>query len=226
MMKPKIRLYLLCSAVTPMMISLFGCASSTSLNLQSNPTGADVYVTSLDGANPKKIGTTPLLIPAEDAVKAANTIGPVMLEFRKDGFVPSKSMVTDLAPADITMTAELQRSSGLEDIEKLNKVIDRLFESQRLARVGRLEDAMKLTESIQKEAPELSALYEIQGGIYYLQKKPQQALDSYSTSIRYNPKNVEAVRMRNHLMSSLGINVGSKRAEPLKAAPATSEDKK
>ena len=193
---------------------LSACSSVTTLNLQTNPSGADVYIYSLDGANPKKLGVTPLLIPAEDALKVSNNIGPVVIEFRKDGFIASKSMVTDLAPADVTVSAELQRSTGLEDIEALNKVIDRLFESQRLVRAGRLDDAMKLIEAIQKDAPELSALYEIQGGIFYLQKKPEKALDSYQTSIRFNPKNVEAVRMRNYLMSSLGVNTNARTTLP------------
>ena len=101
--------------------------------------------------------------------------------------------------------------------------MDRIFEAQRLVRASRLDDALKLIEAVQKDAPELSAVYEIEGGIYYLQKKPQESLDSYQTSIRFNPKNMEAIRMRNYLSSKLGVTTSS--PPPLNnvetAAPAT-----
>ena len=186
---------------------LVGCSSVANLNLQSNPTASEVWIAPLDGTNPKRLGQTPLLIQSDEAQKIAGTSGAVVLEFRKDGYISSRAMVTDLFPSDITVTSQLQRSTGLENIETLNTVVDRLFEAQRLVRAGRLEDAMRLAEGVEKEAPELSAVYEIQGGIYYLQKKPQQSFDAYQTSIRFNPKNMEAIRMRNYLGSQLGKEV-------------------
>jgi tetratricopeptide (TPR) repeat protein len=192
-------------AFTSYLLAVAGCSSVASLNLQSNPVGAEVWVAPLDGSNPKKLGQTPLLIPSDEAQKVAGTTGAVVLEFRKDGYIPARSMVTDLVPADISITSQMQRSTGLENIETLNGVVDRLFEAQRLVRAGRLDDALKMADQVEKDAPELSAVYEIQGGIYYLQKKPKQSLDAYQSSIRFNPKNSEAIRMRNYLMAQLGI---------------------
>ena len=198
----------LASCLAVLALSLItACSTASSLSFQSNPNGAEVWVSPLDGTSPKKLGTAPVLIQSDEAQKTAGTSGPVMIEFRKDGYLSSKSIVTDLASSEISLTAQLQRSTGLENIESLNAVVDRLFEAQRLVRAGRLEDSLKLIESVQKDAPELSALYEIEGGIYYLQKKLQQALDAYQTSIRFNPKNMEAIRMRNYLVSQLGINL-------------------
>ena len=186
---------------------LAGCSSVASLNLHSNPGAAELWIAPLDGSTPKRLGITPLVISSDEAQKVADTTGAVILEFRKDGYLTSKAMVTDLSPSDISITAQLQRSTGLENIESLNLVVDRLFESQRLVRAGRLDDALKVADQIEKDAPELSAVYEIQGGIYYLQKKPKQSLDAYQTSIRFNPRNTEAIRMRNYLMAQLGLQV-------------------
>jgi len=121
-----------------------------SLTLQSNPGGAEIWVAPLDGTTPKKLGITPLSTGSDEAQKLAGTTGPIMVEFRKDGYLSSRSMVTDLVPADIAITAQLQRSSGLENIEALNGVVDRLFEAQRLVRAGRLDDALKLAITSRK----------------------------------------------------------------------------
>ena len=200
-----------------------GCSTVASLTLQSNPGGAEVWVAPLDGTTPKKLGQTPLATRSDEAQKVAGTTGPILIEFRKDGYLASRSMVTDLVPADITITAQLQRSTGLENVEALNLVVDRLFEAQRLVRAGRLDDALKLAGEVERDAPELSAVYEIQGGIFYLQKKPREALDAYQVSIRYNPKNAEAIRMRNYLMANMGLSPQDSQAVSPRGAKASSE---
>jgi len=213
------------SAIAAMLIAIFitACSSGSSLSFQSNPGGAEVWIAPMDGTNAKRLGQTPLLIQSDEAQKKAGASGPIIIEFRKDGYLSNKTMITDLYSSEISLTAQLTRSSGLENIESLNLEVDRLFEAQRLVRASRLDDALKLIEAVQKDAPELSAVYEIEGGIYYLQKKPQESLDSYQTSIRFNPKNMEAIRMRNYLSSKLGVTTSS--PPPLNnvetAAPAT-----
>jgi tetratricopeptide (TPR) repeat protein len=171
----------------------------------SSPSQAEVYVASLGDRKSKLVGETPIKMTAADLSKTYGGAGPVSLEFKKDGYTTVKTIITDLGAADLMINMELPPSSGLEDQVRLNSVIDSIFESQRLAKVGREDDALSKLRALEKEAPHLAATYELEGGIYYLQKKYRQALDAYTLASNYNPKNPQVVRMRNYLEISLGV---------------------
>jgi tetratricopeptide (TPR) repeat protein len=162
-------------------------------------------VAGLGDRKAKLIGETPLKLSSDELSEIYGGTGPVSLEFKKDGFSAVKTIITDIAASDLTLNMDLVPSSGLEDVIRLNSIMDSLFESQRLARVGRGEDALIRLKSVEKEAPHLAAIYEIEGGIYYLQKKYKNALDAYSLAASYNPKNPDVMRMRNYLQTALGV---------------------
>ena len=183
--------------------SLSGCASSR-LYLDSFPQAAEIYAVPRPGDPGTRIGATPLTIDAADVVKASGANGPLYIEFRKDRHTTARAFVTDLAAADLKITLNLPPESGLENQDRLNRLIDQVFESQRLALSGRFDEAIRRLKLIQSEVPQLAAAYEIEGGIYVLQKKLSEALDTYRTAARLNPSNPENIRMRNYLEASLG----------------------
>lgn len=175
------------------------------LNLQSNPPKAQVYAAPLGGGTPKLLGETPLTVPVPSVQRDYGGSGPVILEFRRNGYLSSKTIITDLSAGDITVNLELQATTGLEDAERLNSVVDSVFEGQRLARVGRADEALARLKQVESQAPQLAATYELEGGILYLQKKYREALDAYSLAVKFNPKAQESIRMRNMLEVALGV---------------------
>jgi hypothetical protein len=181
---------------------LAGCAS-TSINLTSTPTQSEVYVQPLGRGTPRKAGVTPLKASASELVPETGGAGPVWIELRKDGFNPVRTLVTDLSATDLTLAQELTPLSGLEDQDRMNVLIDRIFEAQRLAMIGRFPEALEQLKKVQGDAPQVAATYELEGGIYFLQKKFKESLDSYRTAAKYNPKNPETIRMRNLLEARL-----------------------
>ncbi len=88
----------------------------------------------------------------------------------------------------------------------LNKGLEDLFEAQRLARVGRLEDALKLLDDVGKGYPQLAAVHEMKGGIFYLQKDYKRALDEYKKTVSLNLDNVTAQQMIKRLESQLSAS--------------------
>lgn len=199
------------------LLGLGGASCSTStVHLQSSPEKADIYVTAMGSGAPQKVGETPLMITSSDLLKAHGGSGPVDVEFRKEGYAPGKAIITDVGGMDLSINFELLTlptvaASSKEDekdpekINKLNKMLDSLFESQRLAKAGRSEDALALLKEIEKGNPQLAAAYELEAGIYYLKKQYKQALDAYTLAARYNVKNLDSIRMRNMLEQSLGV---------------------
>lgn len=186
---------------------LAGCATSR-VSMDSTPTGAEVYVLPLGDGKPLMIGSTPLTARSAELLRQSGGAGPVMVEFRKRGYKPVKALITDLARLDLTLKMELPVSDGLEDLDQVNALIDSIFEAQRLALSGRFDDALALIKRAEKDAPQIAAAYEIEGGIYFLQKKLPEALDAYRVAAKYNPKNPETIRMRNLLETTLGIKAG------------------
>jgi len=187
-----------------LLLSMSACSTAT-LNFDSTPKKAQIYAVPL-GGNPKLIGETPLTIKGPDLATQYQGSGPFFLEFRKEGYVSSRTVVTDLSAIDLTVSVNLTPTNGLEDKDKLNSVISRLFEAQRLGRAGRYDDALTKLKELETEAPQLAAIYELEGGIYFLQRKYNDSLDAYSSAVRKDPNAVEALRMRDKIVKMNGAN--------------------
>ncbi len=185
-------------------LSLSACAS-TQVSLVSDPSGAKVYGKALGQGTEKYLGDTPLVIQANEIEVENDGSGPIILTFKKDGYYDFETLITELSAIDLQIQGELKRSSGLEDQNTLNKVVDDLFEAQRLAQVKRYDAALVKLQGIEKIAPRIAATYELQGGIFYIKRKYQEALDSFRTAVKYNPLNSESMRMINLIEKSFGI---------------------
>ena len=203
--------------------TLFTSCSTSSINIQSFPDGAEIYVKPVGKNEAKLIGKTPYSTSGSTLERENGTSGPVLIELRKEGFQTNQTLVTELQNVELSLNIPLstlqkqgpqtapgaQSASGtannLDDHEKLNGLLDLLFKSQHLARRGSYDEALNQAKSVQKEAPQLSAAYEIEGGIYYLQKKYKEALSAYTEAVKYNPKNIESLKMRTLLETALHI---------------------
>ena len=186
------------------LILVSGC-STGNISLQTSPAGANVVVATLGAEKSKLIGVTPLVLTPSELESHYGGQGPVQIEFKKDGYTPVKTFITDVGTGEILINLNLDPSAGLEEPDKLNKVIDAAFEAQRLAHVGKYDEALTKVSEIKKEAPQLAATYEIEGGIFYLQKKYKESMDSYNIASKYNPKNPDTTKMRALLQKMLKI---------------------
>jgi tetratricopeptide (TPR) repeat protein len=200
--KEFMRLFRQCILTLGLSALVVGCSTGM-ITLQSTPSGAKVYVASVGAEGSKLVGETPLSLKPAELETHYKGVGPVQIEIKKDGYLPSRTVITDVSGAELTVSLNLEPTTGLEDFEKLNSVVDMTFESQRLARVGKYDEALKKIVDIKKEAPQLAAVYELEGGIFYLQKKFRESLDSYKLAVKFNPKNPEAQKMRANLEAIL-----------------------
>ena len=196
---------------------MLGACATTTVNFRSSPQKARVTVKPLGTGASKDLGETPLVISASEIDKEFKGSGPIQVEFVKEGYKPLKMLVTELSALDLTLDVELQPASGLEDPASMNAQIERLFEAQRLAKIQRFPEALKLLEDVKKTAPQLSASYEIEAGVYFLQNKKTEALDSYRAAAQLNPKSNEAIRMRDMIEAELMRSSGGRLPASTKA---------
>lgn len=187
-----------------MIFFVASCGSkSTYITFESIPNGATVYVKPIDQLEYKDIGKTPLNFRADEIEKKYEGSGPIQVQYRKDGYQSKNVMITELSAVDLKVKMELMAESGLEDQRKLNWVVDSLFEVKRLVSAKRYDDAVELLKKVKAAVPQVSAVYELEGGIYFIQNKLHAALDSYTMSVRYNPKNMESIRMKEFVEKKL-----------------------
>ena len=184
----------------------FGACAGSRVTLESDPPGAEIFVSRPGQGEGRKIGQTPLTLSGAQLEKELGGALPVEIELRKPRFVEARTLIPEMASGELRISRKLRPETGFEDIVAINGMTDRLFEAQRLARNTRFEDALRILTELSKDSPQLAAVYELQGGIFFIQKKFKESLDSYSTAAKLNPKNGSVLQMRNLLETQLGVS--------------------
>jgi tetratricopeptide (TPR) repeat protein len=181
------------------LIVLTSCASNTTVSIKSNPEKAKIYVSDFNSDEKKYLGETPYSGTSKDIKTMTNGSGPVFLTLEKDGYFSQRIFVTELNAAEMAVNLSLKPERAIEESFSLDEVISGLFESQRLVKSKRYEEALSLLAKLEEKAPYISIIYELRGGVYFIQKNYTGALEAFSLALKYNPKNVEARRLKNAL---------------------------
>ena len=208
---------------------LWGCGSS-SIKIDSNPAGADVFVRPVGGGERRTVGKTP--IPRTEMKEfQKGAPGSMMVELEKEGFLQASILVTESGNTDIEISMQLKPAvdkAATADATNLNKNMDALFEAQRLARAGRLDDSLKALDEVGKANPQWSSVPEMKGAVYFLQKDYNKALDEYRRAVMLNPENPNNNQMVKQLEGKFGAKgsasaVSASSAPTPAAAPAAGE---
>jgi len=201
-MKLKI-IKLLCTLLIGIQIS--SCGSSSLISIKTIPDKADIYVRKVTSDVRTKIGISPLTMTADDIIKKHNIQGPVILEISKVGYHDRTALITDLQVREIDIMLQLRPQDHLLYSDKINGIANDLFSCQKLVRNKQYQKALQIIDTIKSEFPYLSVVFELEGGIYLIQKKFDRALASFATAARHDPKNMEALRMKKELEKKLNI---------------------
>lgn len=182
-----------------------GCSTGIMM-VDSTPPDSEIFVRSRSSENFQLIGKTPYKLSTGELKDKFNVEGAFALQTRHEGYEPQMVFVSEVPPnAEMNLFLNLKTldqkalSEGSGNPEVLNKTLDQLFESQRLVKVGRYDDALIRLDQLAKENPNIAAIYEMQGGVFYIQKNYTKALDSYQKALRLNPENLELVNMKRYL---------------------------
>jgi tetratricopeptide (TPR) repeat protein len=180
-------------------IFCIGCATGN-IFIDTLPQGSDVYIKSSSTSEFILIGKSPLNLKSSQLKDTYKLTGPIAFMISRDNYLKEYTYLTELPyNSDINMTLILKSENDPEKNIKLNRLMDALFENQRLVQVGRYEDALKGLDKLQIENPQLSVIYEMQAGIYYMQKDFSKSLDSYELATRLNPESLELQSMKKYL---------------------------
>jgi hypothetical protein len=203
------------------MFITMGC--STILTVRSFPETADVYMRPMGvQGDKKKVGQTPLSMDLTQFVAAMGFKGPLVVETAKSGYVSKEMMISDAGATDIELNFELKQEVKVNLSQKIDNVVDRLFEIQKLAQIGRLQDALNSAILLKGEYPDMAAVAEMEAGVLFLMNRFDDSFESFSQASRLNPNNYETRNMRDVLAAKLGRRVPSSEVEIKPAAPGSS----
>lgn len=183
---------------------LVSCGSTYNVKVTSTPDGAKVYARNVGSNKRVEIGNTPFISTVTDLRAKNFADGPMIFEIEKDGHRKTQIYVSE-STANIDILVELEKMDIIENTKKFDRVGSELFEVQRLIRNKKYPDAHKKLEEIKKAFPSLSIVHELEGSVFYLEKKFNQSLDSFRTAYRYNGENIFALKMKRFLEKKLNI---------------------
>lgn len=207
---------------------LLVACSTGRLNVDSNPSQSEVFVRASGSKKSESIGKTPISQDVSTISQLAGGADTIVIDVKKNGFLSKSVVVTDInSQSDIKLEidlpsvenfvngtdpnmAETQRRILAELNEKrnleTNYLIDQLFEAQRLAQVGRTDDSLRKLDELETRFPEVAGIHEIRGGIAFMKKDYEKALDAFRKAARSNPKNIEVLNIKNFLEKKLGVS--------------------
>lgn len=180
------------------------CGSIYTMKVTSTPDQATVYARNVGSNKRVEIGKTPFNSTVTDLRAKNFQDGPMIFEVEKEGHQNAQIFVSE-STANIDISVELKKLDTLAETKKFDKVGSELFEVHRLIRNKKYVEAHKMLDEIKKLFPSLSIVHELEGSVFYLEKKFNQSLDSFRTAYRFNGENLFALKMKRFLEKKLNI---------------------
>jgi tetratricopeptide (TPR) repeat protein len=188
-----------------LLLSLAGCATGSSLRLESEPAGAEVQAWAEGGASakPESLGVTPLTI--EKSRLPADRGGAIQLTLSKSGF-QSQNLLIPVAtlPAATEVRATLAKLDCSPPETHLNEIASGIANAIERIYSKNYAEAEALVQNLKTRYPKIAVIYDLLGNIHYLRKEYKQALALYRKSKELDPNNARTQRMIDRLSSVYG----------------------
>lgn len=185
-------------------LSSMEMALAATLKIVSEPSEADVYVRLPQTEARIKVGRTPIEMDMDFFINNFAKESTFVLNVERDGYETYNVLVGYANKSNIDLLVNLQSSKDFVITKKFDSILETIFESQRLIRMKRYDDAVQLLDGLERDYPYLSTVYETKGSALYLKKDFNGALAYYRKAFSKNPGNMDAYSMKEYLEKSLG----------------------
>lgn len=186
------------------LVSPLAACTTTQFTVNSEPGQAEVVAITKDGVE-TKLGSTPLTLKPEDFDRMSPEV--MRIGINKVGFVKEQLFIDSkwfkkAGNVNLRLTPLANWSEAYQDhnaYKYLNDVASLTAETQASTVHGDYARAEVLAKSLITRYPKLSVGWNMLGNIYYLQKRMNDALDSYEKSLNLNPENQETRNVINKI---------------------------
>ena len=195
-----------CQSILLVGLFCYAAGSWASFQVKSTPAEAEIFIQNTSGAQKVRIGVTPYDTQIEQILASYAPGGNFIIEVSKKGHEPYRVLVSLMGKTKLELNVNLPIARDVELAKKFDFIVNRLFEAQRLARLKNYEDAMKILSEMEESFPEISAIFEMKGSVYYLMKDFQKSLSYYRRAFSLNPDNYDTYAIKAYLEESLGLD--------------------
>lgn len=182
------------------LVFFISSCSTGQLRINSQPEGAEVYISS--AAIPiKKVGVTPLVQTEELSVSSNESY---QITISKPGFEDSNVLVpatTLKRNVSVSVKLKEQATNKAQTSVEIDKIASQVADVQNLIKTKDLIQAERKILIMISQHANVATFHELIGNIYYLKKDLQNALASYKKANELAPGNPDTMRMINKLQT-------------------------
>lgn len=183
--------------------TLMGCSSK--LIVQSQPEGAEVFISAAGKGGSASVGTTPLEISESDISDklqiSPGQAGMVELTLKKDNHKTKSVLVPANRWGETTRLVNLTLEAGKDSIKDSQLMVQYLMNAQKLAQGRQFEQAILQLDKALTLDQRFPAALVMKGSIYYLQQQYAEAETWYKKALEVDPSTDEAIKMLERLKS-------------------------
>lgn len=176
--------------------SLVACSST--LKVQSDPTGAEAFIRQQNGTEKKPIGKTPIEIPFTELYQKAGGSASegeyLVLTLENKDFETKEVLIPPHTFGNQTSLVQVKMQSS-KDAVNASQILTRLHNAQKFAQSAQFERAHIETDKALEVDSQFVRAISLKGSIYYLQKNYSEALKWFEKALTIDPSFDEAVKM-------------------------------
>lgn len=171
---------------------IFGCAS---LEISTEPTGADITVISSAGGTGMSLGKSPVLLDS-DRISEITKQGPAIIRATAEGYEATHLLVPTSLRGELKASLSLKKvtvskdDSSEKNESALNSLVRNILDAERSIIEKRYDDAKRIAVKIREEFPSLAISYFLEGSVYFKQGDSSAAIASLNRGLELDPDDV------------------------------------
>ncbi len=174
------------------------CGCSSSLKIQSEPSGSEVFISQQESKSKVSLGKTPVEITYKELQeKLGNTLSAtdmlvVSLDSKENE--PEKIYIPP-APFGSTKTILQIKHSPKKEASNAGQILAKLHNAQKFANAGQFERAHIETDKVLETDPNFVRALSMKASVFYLQKNWDESIKWYEKALAIDSSFDEAIKM-------------------------------
>ena len=181
---------------------IFGCSTTGSLSVKSNPSQAVVKLSGDDGEI-RELGKTPLALNFSEVFVNSKNVKLIIEKrnFETEKIIISKPPIKTNYNISVSLIRDSTTDSQIENQKRLEKVATKVAEALMKIQKKKLREAESLLMRLVDEFPNISVVFDLLGNVYYMMGDKVAAKAQYLKADSINPNNFERKKVIQRLNS-------------------------